>query len=343
MFFSCASFNWLVQPCHAVRYCPKSSGGKASQDHSCYSMSMLVGDSTIDPSTTKTPRDAGSGSDASLAAVATATLHPDDQLGRLLLIFQDQGCHEAFKKLLTAAKPIIESVAKATLRTRTVDAGNLVDDTLSAVLNHLRRLPAHALRQNTEQPASDQAVQAFTPQPDKPDAGRQYLIWLTQRRAADVARSEHRWGQQQSFTKTTASQLDNAIARQSFAHQHAHTAHRQQQEQLTWLQLACEQLEESEQLLLAMVLEGKTLAVIAHVLDCSEGTASRRRQRIETKLQSMATTAFPEAFRQRPPSAGHEQRRGLRAPAGPHGRAPASRRHAPPEPSAQLNSDDRPE
>ena len=321
----------------------KSSGGKASQDHSCYGVSMLVGDSTIDPSTTKTPQDAGSGADASLAAVASATLHPDDQLGRLLLIFQDQGCHEAFEKLLTAAKPIIESAAKATLRTRNVDAGNLVDDTLSAVLNHLRRLPAHALRQNTEQPASDQAVQAFTPQPDKPDAGRQYLIWLTQRRAADVARREHRWRRQQSFTETTVSQLDDAIARQSFTDQHAHTDHRQQQEQLTWLQSAFEQLEESEQLLMAMVLEGKTLAVIAHVLDCSEGTASRRRQRIETKLQALATTAFPEAFRQRPPSADHAQRRGPRAPAGPPGPAQVSQHHAPPGPSAPLKNGDQPE
>ena len=306
-------------------------------------MSMLVGDSTIDPSTTKTPRDAGSGSDASLAAVASATLHPDDQLGRLLLIFQEQGCHDAFEQFVTTAQPLIESVAKATLRTRNVDAGNLVDDTLSAVLNHLRRLHAHALRQNTEQPASDQPVQAFTSQPDKPDAGRQYLIWLTQRRAADVARREHRWRRQQSFTETTVSQLDDAIARQSFADQHAHTDHRQQQEQLTWLQSAFEQLEESEQLLIAMVLEGKTLAVIAHVLDCSEGTASRRRQRIETKLQALATTAFPESFRQRPPSADHAQRRDPRAATGPPGPAQVSQHHAPLGPSAPLKNGDQPE
>jgi DNA-directed RNA polymerase specialized sigma24 family protein len=48
-------------------------------------------------------------------------------------------------------------------------------------------------------------------------------------------------------------------------------------------------LEPHDRLLMELCLEGKTLAVIAHVLGCCEGTVCRRRQRIEQWLREAAT------------------------------------------------------
>jgi len=223
--------------------------------------------------------------------------HPDDAFGRLLLRWQDDRDQKAFEDLVASSRSLVTSVARRTLRGASLDPGSLIDDLVSLILDHLRRLPAqHHTGANT--PTPERTVRPFQPDPRKPNAGRRYLVWLTQRRAKDIARRERRDQRRcRCYTASDPHQVRVAIMQASSDQQAAARSQALQDDCLAWIQEMLAFYDPADRLLMEMVLEGKTLGAIAHVLDCSKGTASRRRQRIEQSLREAVqtdthTTAF---------------------------------------------------
>lgn len=217
-------------------------------------------------------------------------VHVDDAFGRLLLRWQDEHDDKAFQELVATARLLVTSVAERSLRNVNRDDSFLIEEVVSLVLNHLRRLPFyHQAVANTL--AGERAVRPFRGIVHDPNAGRRYLVWLTRRRALDIARRA--WRDQRHcrcYTASNPHQIAAAIMQASCDQQAAAGLRALQDDRLEWIQTMFALLDPADRLLMEMVLEGKTLATIAHMLDCSEGTVSRRRQRIEQSLREAAHT-----------------------------------------------------
>ena len=222
----------------------------------------------------------------------------DDAFGRLLLRWQDEHDDKAFHELVVTARLLITSVAERSLRDACRD-GVLIEEVVSLVLNHLRRLPKHH-QAVANTPAGERAVRSFKATPTVPNAGRRYLVWLTQRRALDIARRERRNQRRcRCYTASNPHQVAAAIMQASRDQQVAVGLQALQDDRLAWVQAMLALLDPADRLLMEMVLEGKTLATIAHMLECSEGTVSRRRQRIEQSPRAAAHTHAVASFASR--------------------------------------------
>jgi len=215
---------------------------------------------------------------------------------QLLLAWQEQHNEEALGKLLRETHELIESVARRTLRDVGIVSAALLDDALSLVTDHLRRLPAGRggglLQREFDDAMDHRAVKPFSPRPEDGAAGRRFLVWLARRRAVDVARRHHRRCRLAgSFSECSPDRVRRAVANASldrFARGEARHAH---EDRLRWLRETIKQLPPEDRLIMDLTFEGKTLSVIAHVLGCCEGTVCRRRQRIENWLRENAPPA----------------------------------------------------
>ena len=219
-----------------------------------------------------------------------------DRFGQLLLAWQEGQKEDALERLLFEANSLITSVASRTLRVAGFDGPNFVDDTLSLVSDHLRRLPpsdACSHRAADLSRADDErTVQPFSPRPHDELAGIRFLTWLAQRRAADVARRAKRQRRViSSFSEHGAAQLQRAESVAAGMQFDAELNASTRTNQLEWIYQKLDELSYDEKLLMDLSLAGKSLAVIAHVLGCCEGTVCRRRQRIEAWLQEAAHLA----------------------------------------------------
>lgn len=226
-----------------------------------------------------------------------ALVHNDDAFGRLLLRWQDEQDEKAFEELVTTSRLLVASTARRALRGVCRD-GILMEEVVSLVLNHLRRLPFHhqAVAHTLN---GERTVRPFRAILQKPNAGSRYLVWLTQRRAMDIARRARRDQRGcRCFTASKPHHVAAAIMQAACDQQAVAGLQAVKDDRLEWIQKMFALLDPADRLLMEMVLEGKTLATIAHMLDCSEGTVSRRRQRIEQSLRKIAhthTTAFMTA------------------------------------------------
>jgi RNA polymerase sigma factor (sigma-70 family) len=241
-----------------------------------------------------------------------------DDLATLLCEWQATGSHAALEDLIRSAEPIVSVVIARVLGQRGIRDPAALDEALALVFNHLRRLPGPA--------AGEPAVATFDPgRGTAADHGSAFLKRLAHDRAIDIARRCRR----QARRESTFSALDDAAVSRLQEPATVSTAGvaddepDEQDEQL--LARAVAGLDLREQQLVRLLLEGKSQAVIAHVLGVCEGTISRLRCRVIAKLQT--------AIR-RPPSAAHEETPAPRARAARHGPAPASPRRGPPEPFA---------
>ncbi len=273
-----------------------------------------------------------------------------DQYAQLLLQWQEHQSDDALSALLRSARPLIEAVARRALHDLGIGADTFLDDTLSLVADHLRRLPRTPLpgagSHSNDLAREQRRVRAFAPRPGETYSGRRFLTWLTRRRAADVARRHRRRRHLAgSFSECNPDRLQRAVADAALNRFADRESQQRQHERIDWLHSMLNRLEPIDRLLMELILEGKTLAVIAHVLGCCEGTVCRRRQRIEQWLREAAPpplSTFGGSMKT-PRYGDREQKPGPRAPAGRPGRGPASRHPAPPEPSARPRRGDRPE
>jgi RNA polymerase sigma factor (sigma-70 family) len=196
-----------------------------------------------------------------------------------LVEWQVTGEEACLEQVWHIASPIAHRMITASLHRLGILDPSAIDDALSLVLDHLRRLP--------ETSTSDSLVARFAPRTDTrctqgfADPGLAFIIWVSKKRAADVARARRR----RNRHATVFSLLDQQTTTQ--VHAIAATSDDEASSAVLCLRLheAIPRLPPRERLVIEMVLEGKSQDVIAHVLDVCAGTVSRLRARAIATLR----------------------------------------------------------
>lgn len=205
----------------------------------------------------------------------------EQDLTRLLLAWQERRDEPSLTAVVDARLPMIEKVAAGTLVHHRIHDPNAIDEVVSLVLDHLRRLP--------EATPPDLRVARFAPRDQNPAAAGIYLRWLTSRRAADVAASfRRRWRQIRSFTGLGFEDPDSALPESASPASAAEPA--LQQARVTDLHAAIVRLDLREQRLVQLLLDGRPQVAIARELGVSEAWVSRGKQRVIAKLRQLCDT-----------------------------------------------------
>lgn len=220
------------------------------------------------------------------------TRSPD--LAAKLRAWQETADEDRLAEVVMEARPQLEAAARCVLRRLGIGDWSAVDDAVSLVLDHLRRLPQAA--------AGERAVAQFdaghATAARAGDRGLAYLRWLAHERALDVARQRRRQGRRRQRIATAAgAQLadrahsdhargDRAWSEHSWSDPPADTA----ADPAARLHTALDRLEPRLRTVVEMLLAGKSQAAIAHVLEVCEGTVSRLRGRAIAELKRLMTT-----------------------------------------------------
>lgn len=207
---------------------------------------------------------------------ATDARHADPgaSLGRLLEAWQASGDPARFEPLVAAARPLIERTAAHVLRRHEVADPTAVDDVVSLVFDHLRRLPGPS--------PGERLVSCFTPRPYAQDDGLGYLTWLTGRRAMDVVRDRRRCHREaRCFVEIAPAELAG------LTHAGPAAADDEAEEACRRLHAAIARLAARQRLVVELLLAGKSQAAIAHLLDVCEGSVSRLRSKAVESLRRL--------------------------------------------------------
>ncbi|MFM8702811.1 MAG: sigma-70 family RNA polymerase sigma factor [Planctomycetia bacterium] len=202
-------------------------------------------------------------------------------LASLLLDWQATAEPGCLDRLVTTIRPLVERLAEATLHRHGIRDAFAVDEAVSLVLDHLRRLPGS--------PTGERLVKPFAPRHSDScmcsliDAGRSYVVWLARERAADVARARRRQARStlvfSQLDKPAAARMRQCTATAADSSAEPHLCDR--------LREAITQLPPRERTVIELLLEGKSQAVIAHALEVCEGTVSRIRARALATLRDL--------------------------------------------------------
>lgn len=193
-------------------------------------------------------------------------------LERLLAAWQASGEHPRFEALLAAVKPVVERIASRTLSRHRVADPAAVDDAVSRVFDHLRRLPGTS--------AGERLVARFVPPAGdadgcRGDRGEAYVAWLARERAIDVVRSRSRIRRRAvCFSELSVAATTSLAARDEKADDvsppsaSGHDLHD-----------AIRLLDGRQRIVIDLLISGKSQAAIARELDVCAGTVSRLRAR----------------------------------------------------------------
>ena len=202
-----------------------------------------------------------------------------------LLDWQTTGDPDCLTLLVNAALPLAVQTAKASLHRLGIHDPSAVDEAISLLLDHLRRLATSATNERVVAPFVPRDCDRHGAGPI--DSGRAYIVWLTRERAADVARARRR----RSRHTTVFSLLDTRMTsrlQECTASSDASSDEMQTQADLSLrLHDAIPHLPPRERLIMELLLEGKNQATVAHVLDVCEGTVSRIRTRAIATLRDL--------------------------------------------------------
>lgn len=258
-----------------------------------------------------------------------------------LVDWQQTGDEQSLEFIIATTSAELQRLAGVSLRRQGVADRSAVDDALSLVFDHLRRLRGAA--------SGERAVTRFDAARTSGDrhgnAGQAYLAWLVRERSLDVARHRRR------LAKYTLPLSDATIDDTPWTY--PHDTDDEDQARRIRFQTALAQLEQRLRLVVELLLAGKSQAVIAHMLDVCEGTVSRLRTRAIAELKRLmdergATVPVAKAhptfgtrdarptFTQTPPCACRGGTPAPRAPAASPARARASPRRGRPGPSARA-------
>jgi RNA polymerase sigma factor (sigma-70 family) len=197
----------------------------------------------------------------------------------LMLRWQATGSQATFEEIVEQVRPHVERVARQVLRRHGIRDPAAIDDTVALVLDHLRRL--------ADSRAEERRVAMFSPPAhglgarNTRDPGRAFITCLATDRARDVLRARRR---QRSvpfsqFGEKAAEAFEQRLA--------APDCSAGEPPPIDLVREAAASLEPRQRLLVELLLDGKSQAVIAHVLDVSEGTVSRLRGRAIAALRSL--------------------------------------------------------
>lgn len=185
-------------------------------------------------------------------------------------------CH--LESLLRVSSQLLWRTARKVLIRHGVADPGAVDDAVSLVLDHVRRLPGVS--------ASERRVSRFTPHRStaSTDSGEAYLVWLSRERARDVAR---KWRIRARLTQP----LSQTEPGDSLTPLHdligASVANT---DKLMRLDRAIEGLNHRQAVVIRMLINGHSQAAIATELRVCEGTVSRLRGRAIARLRQLLTT-----------------------------------------------------
>ena len=205
------------------------------------------------------PRSVGPGRD-SLPPVAA-----------LLVEWQRTANHTVFAALVAQVRSELGQAVAGMLRSWHIRDPDAVDDALSLVFDHLRRLAGASPLENRVTKFS--LARCGWSGPPATDPGLIYLRHLARARAIDIAR-RHRRGRCIVLSELGAdrrARCEPAAVEASCEHAKALLCDS--------LRDAADHLEPRQQAVIALLLEGKSQATIAHVLGVNEGTVSRMRSR----------------------------------------------------------------
>lgn len=196
----------------------------------------------------------------------------------LFLRWQETGRESEFEAIVAEVQSQVEQVAERMLHRQGLRDPAAVDDTVSLVLDHLRRLAAGE--------GMDRPVAKFAPTPGAGrhalrDPGRAFVACLAKDRARDVVRARRRQ------RNVPFSQFGDEAARAFEQRLVASEPAAEDPPLIDRVRAAAKQLEPRQRLLVELLLEGKSQTVIAHVLGVCEGTVSRLRARAIAELQSL--------------------------------------------------------
>jgi RNA polymerase sigma factor (sigma-70 family) len=206
---------------------------------------------------------------------AAAESRVDDCLGGLLERWQASGDPAQLEAVVVAVRQVVELVAGRTLAECHVADRSAIDDVVSLVLDHLRRLPRGS--------AGERRVALFRSDDATVGRGLAYIRLLARNRARDVARAHHRRDRHARVFSMLDGTGWQAVSAGEAAARAANDLHEQ-------LLDAVARLEPPLRKVVELLLDGKSQATIAHVLDVCEGTVSRMRKRAVNRLRELLDT-----------------------------------------------------
>jgi RNA polymerase sigma factor (sigma-70 family) len=197
----------------------------------------------------------------------------------LLLTWQERGDVRDFDALVGAVRDEVERVVTRELHRHHLHDPAAVDDTVSLVLDHLRRLPGPA---ESERPVA--AFRIGERRDDVGDPGLAFVTWLATERARDVIRSrrarDRRVAPFAQFDVSAQFLVDGATppgTAPSSCNASADPADRD--DLATRLGEALPRIDARLARVLTMLLQGRAQADIARDLGVCEGTVSRMKLR----------------------------------------------------------------
>lgn len=197
----------------------------------------------------------------------------------LMLLWQEAGSETALESLITTTLSELLREINETLRRRGIRDPSATDDALSLVLDHLRRLPGGG---DGPEVAKFSPARTSSRSRQECDPGVCYLRQLARARASDVARARRR---RHSLPFSALGPDAGTAFEQSIVDSaHGDVGQPPASERLGE---AARQLEPRQRMVVELLLEGKSQALIAHMLGVNEGTVSRLRARAIASLRRL--------------------------------------------------------
>jgi RNA polymerase sigma factor (sigma-70 family) len=196
-------------------------------------------------------------------------------LAQLLIDWQTTADQRFLESLLRASATIVRRTARAVLIRYGLADPAAVEDAVTLVLDHLRRLPGAS--------AAEKPVAQFRPRrsSEGQDPGEAYLVWLSKERARDVARRLHTRARhvQPLAEFESAGSLTPVQDLIGSSGPDANT--------LSQLYQAIDELKQRQAFVIRMLITGQSQATIAAELNVCEGTVSRLRTRAIVRLREI--------------------------------------------------------
>lgn len=197
----------------------------------------------------------------------------------LLLDWQETANEGHLKTLVNATRRLMERVARAVLLRSGVADGSAVDDAVSLVLDHLRRLPGASDR--------ERRVANFRPAAatGDGDAGEVYLVWLTTERTRDVIRRRQSRERTAKSFSSLARTSHQGMPCQAEAAESGHEP--PAEDHSSRLEQVLVHLEPPLATVIRMLLAGHSQKAVAEATGVCEGTVSRQRARAIERLRGL--------------------------------------------------------
>lgn len=212
---------------------------------------------------------------------------PAQPIARLLLAWQSTGDERKLEELFGAIATLAEPVARHVLLAAGITDPGAIDDAMSKMFDHLRRLPGPREGERGVAVFRPKSCDDSSPQhesdgrgPRRGDAGVAFVRWLAKRRANDIARAVLRRARRTRLFSQLQPE-DAGIVRSIEARDSPASDPLGDD-----VRLAIESLDGRSRLVVELLLEGESQAAIARRMGVCEGTVSRIRAGAIENLRS---------------------------------------------------------